>query len=151
MSNKGQEQSLITRYKIGLANEKDRTETLLLIEDYINKLEDKDFPSITRCAVHARISEKALLAWEIRTAENSDIRILLDIIRDRAKATLIEKGLDKSFDSRMTSFLLETNHGMKKQPTELTQNNIFNVSPEIMAEALALSRSPKQKKSSSKE
>lgn len=143
MSNKGISQSLATRQKISLANTKDRTELLEKIGGYIDGLKDNQFPSITACALHAGIGEKALLAYELRTAENSDIRIMLDIIRDRQKEYLTINGLNKTNDSRMSILLLKANHGLKEEPTALTQNNSFNVSAEILAEALELSRGKK--------
>lgn len=144
MTTLGQNLSLETRQKISLAKTKDRTELHKKIEEYILALTEKDFPSITRAAIYAGISEKALLAYELRTGENSEVRILLDTIRDLAKATLMENGLNKKFDARLSSFLLQANHGLKTEPTHLEQNNIFNVSPEILAEAIQLTRSPKK-------
>ena len=144
MSNKGTHLSTISRYKIAQSKIKDRTELLKKINEYILKLTSDDFPSITSASLHASISEKALLALELRTEENSDLRILLDVIRDKQKEYLMKNGLSRKTDSKLSIMLLKANHGLKEEPTNLTQNNSFNISPEILAEAIQLSRSNKK-------
>lgn len=140
MSTKGNELSIITRHKIGLANQKDRTELHEKINSYIEGLKAVDFPSIVSASLYAGISEKTLLSYEARTAEDSDIRILLTHIRDLQKQYLIEKGLSRLIDGKLTGLLLRADHGLKDEPTNLTQNNTFNVSPELLAEAIELSK-----------
>lgn len=141
MSTKGTERSLVTKEKISSALTKNRTKLLENVKDYILSLKETDFPSLTRCALYAGISEKALLALELRTADNSDLRILLDYIRDLQKASLMEGGLTKAFSDRMSTFLLQSNHGMKNEAPNLTQNNfISGISADLLAEAIELSR-----------
>lgn len=143
MSSAGYNHSLEARHKIGLENQKDKAKILRKIKDYIKELKNSDFPSITKCAIYAGISEKRLVAYEITTEENSDIRLALDLIRDLQKASLMENGLRKIFDGRMSFGLLQANHGLRIEPTQLTQNNTFNVSPEILAKAIDISRTKK--------
>lgn len=143
MSNKGIPQTALAKLKQANANTLDRTIWLSKVEDYINQLEKNSFPSITKCALYCGVSSKALLAYELRTPENSEVRILLEHIRDMQKAYLEENGLNKLLDSKITTLLLKANHGLKEEPTTLTQNNTFNVSPEILAEAIEISRSKK--------
>jgi len=140
MSTTGQTLSTLTKYKIGLANSKDRTELYARVNKYIEGLKDSDFPMIVSASLHAGISEQALLNHEALTAENSEIRVLLNHIRDKQKEYLVKKGLLKEIDGRLTGLLLKADHGLKEEPTNLTQNNTFNVSPEILAEAILLSR-----------
>jgi hypothetical protein len=143
MSNKGMAHTLATRQKMSLSTTKDRTLLLDTIVEYIKSLQSSDFPSITRCAIYCGLSEKTLLSYEMRSPEDSEIRVLLDVIRDMAKASLMENGLKKAFDGKLTAFLLQANHGLKTEAPHLTQNNTFNVSPEILAEAIELTRSKK--------
>lgn len=143
MSTKGLNQSIEVRRKISLANTKDRTKLHLKVKEYIKNLTPEDFPSITGCAIFCGVSEKMLLAYELRTDEDSEIRIMLDQIRDIQKQNIMKNGLFKSYDSGLSKFLLVSNHDMKENPTNLTQNNTFNVSPEILAEALEISRNKK--------
>jgi hypothetical protein len=143
MSTKGLNQSIEVRKKISIANTKDRTVLHQKIKEYIEKLIPEDYPSLTACAIYCGISEKMLLAYELRTQEDSEIRIMLDQIRDIQKQNLMKNGLFKSYDSGLSKFLLTSNHGMRENPTSLTQNNTFNVSPEILAEAIEISRNKK--------
>lgn len=143
MSNKGIPQSLETRRKIGLANTKDRTQKLIKVNEYITGLTPDSFPSLTDCAIYCGLSEVALSKWEATTEDNSEIRQSLGKIRTLQKSVLIRLGLAKKYDSGLTKFLLEVNHGMKSNPTELSQTNIFNISPDLLAEAIEISRKKK--------
>lgn len=143
MSTKGNKQTALTKYKIGLANTKDRTELHNRIIDYINSPPKDQSISLLNCSIYAGITESALLNYEASTAENSEIRQLLSLIRDLSKQNLIENGLNKKYDSRLTGRLLEVNHGLKSDPNSLTQNNYLNISPELLNEALALSKKNK--------
>lgn len=80
------------------------------------------------------------MIYEATTPEDSEIREALDLIRDKQKSKLIKGGLNREYDSKIATLLLTANHNIRPEPTQLTQNNTFNVSPEILAEALTLSR-----------
>lgn len=134
--------ALATRNKIGIANQKDRAKIDKAVKDYILTLKDEDYPQLTECAQHAGISERTLIRYELSTPEDSEIRLLLDFIRDEQKTRLIKNGLKGNYNSKLVMFLLERTQGMKQDPQSLSQTNIFNgVSPELLAEALALTRS----------
>lgn len=140
MSNKGNHHTTLAKRKIGIANKKDRAKIDKGIEDYINRLTKAQFPSLTAAANYAGISEKRLILYEMSTEDDSKIRLLLDEVRDRQKTKLIENGLNRKYDSRITGMLLQAHHGLKPENPNLTQTNIFNVSPDILADALALSK-----------
>lgn len=145
MSTKGKALTPVTRYKIAVSKTKDRTETLAKLREYISILNDPKekglIPSLVSASLYAGISKKALLAWELTTAENSEVREILDFVRDLEEKWLRENGLLGLTDSKLTGLLLKADHGLQEKPTQLTQNNTFNVSPELLAEALELSRS----------
>lgn len=147
MSNKGITQSALTKYKISDALQTNRTKILLKLKEYKKLLLDQDhsslIPSIVSASLYAGMSKKALLAWEITTAENSELRALLDFVRDFEEKYLRENGLLGKTDSKLTTTLLKADHGLQEKPPQLTQNNTFNVSPDILAEALELSRAKK--------
>jgi plasmid replication initiation protein len=146
MSFKGHNHSLAVRTKISLDNQKNRTIIDNKVIDYINCIKKSDFPNLTDCAIHAGISEKRLIQYELTTGEDSTIRLALDLIRDLQKSSLMKNGLYKIFDNKITTLLLKANHGLREEPTHLEQNNIFNISPEILAEALEISRTKKAPK-----
>lgn len=138
MSNKGNQLSLATKMAIGTANAKNRAIVDKKALDYIKQLSKGDLPSVTACAIYIGINEKNLVAYEMGTEEGSKIRLILGTVRDKQKLALMERGLNRKYDSRLSAMLLERLHGMRETP-KLEQTNIFNVPPEILAEAIALS------------
>jgi len=94
-------------------------------------------------SIHADISEQALLNYEARTEDASNIRVLLDRIRAKQKEYLMVNGLNKKSSSAIVKLLLTAHHGITETPSNLTQNNIFSISPELLNEALELSRKKK--------
>lgn len=148
MSTKGKELSTETKYKISLAKQTNRTKIIPKLKEYISILIDpneKDqIPSIVSASLYAGIGKKALLAWELSTAENSEVRQILDFIRDLEEKFLRENGLLRKIDGKLTGRLLEAEHGVRTSPQQLTQNNFYSgLEPEILAEAIALSRTKK--------
>lgn len=149
MSTKGKELAPVTRYKIAVAKQKDRAKIIEKLREYISIITDpreKDLiPSLVSASLYAGISKKALLQWELTTAEDSEVREILDFIRDLEEKWLRENGLLGKTDSKLTGLLLKADHGLQEKPTQLTQNNTFNISPDLLAEAIELSRQPKGK------
>lgn len=147
MSTKGKSLLPTTRYKISISKQKNRAKIIEKLKQYANMLTDPSesdlVPSVVSASLYAGISKKALIAWELTTAENSEVRALLDFVRDMEEKYLRENGLLGKTDSKLTSLLLKSDHGLQEKPQQLTQNNTFNVSPELMAEAIELSRSKK--------
>lgn len=144
MSMKGVSHTEIAKRRIGIANAKDRAIIDKKVNEYIRLLSKKDLPSLTDAALYAGIAEKNLINYENTTDEGSKIRLALDEIRDRQKSFLMKNGLYRMIDSRLTGLLLEANHNLKKDHNpNLSQTNIFNVSPEVLADAISLSRSQK--------
>ncbi len=146
MSTKGLEVTLATRHKISLANKKDRAKINLKIKEYILSLTNNDLPQLTDAAIYAGISEKTLIRYEMSEDEDSEIRLLLDLIRDLQKSKLIENGLYKRYDSRLAGLLLERLHGMQPAPTALSQTNIFGLSPELLADAIEITKKKEKAK-----
>ncbi len=143
MSNRNISQTSQTKLKISLANKKDHTILINSLEEYIAGLTPSDFPSIVSACLHANINEKAVLSYELRTSEDSDIRSLLDKIRMMQKKYLLDNGLSNKINGKLTGLLLSSDHGINDKPQNLTQNNTFNISPELLAEAIELSRTKK--------
>lgn len=144
MSTKGKELTMSTKYKISVSKTKDRSKIVGKLREYKTLLTDPEekglIPSIVSASLYAGISKKSLLAWEITTADNSEVREILDFIRDLEEKYLREMGLLGKTDSKLTTLLLKADHGIQETPQQLTQNNTFNVSPDILAEAIEISR-----------
>lgn len=146
MSTKGLALTKVTRQKISKRKKIDRTETLEKLMEYIQTITtnnpDNRCPSIVSASLYAGISKKALLNWELTTAEGSEVREILDFIRDLEEDYLRTNGLNGTADSKLTQLILKSDYGLQEKPAQLTQNNTFNgISPELLAEALELSRS----------
>jgi len=101
--------------------------------------EKEEFPTIEHLASYLGIGTRTLYAWE---QEYSEFQQTMDLLRDAQRHLLISGGLTNKYNARFASFLLKANHGMQdKQPlVHATQNNNFNVPPELMADAIKLVR-----------
>lgn len=143
MSNRNIPQATQTKLKIALAHKKDYTELHEKLEEYLSKLTPLDFPSIVSASLHAGVSEKAVLSYELRTTENSEIRSLLDKIRMLQKKFLMDNGLSNKINGKLTGLLLSAEHNLNEKPQQLTQNNTFSIAPELLAEAIEISRGKK--------
>ena len=142
MSRAGVPMTLNNKLKLREVNTKNQSELYISLLEYIDSLTPDIFPTITDASIYAGINEKTLLSFEARSIEGSDIRGILNIIRDRSKSYLMHNGLNNKINGKLTAMLLGANHDMQSKPTELTQNNTFNISPELLAEAILLSKSP---------
>ncbi len=115
-------------------------ETSRRVLHYIKKCQkEEDFPTIEHLASELGVGTRTLYAWEEAYPE---FQHTMDMLRDSQKHLLISGGLSNKYNARFASFLLKANHGMQdKQPlVHATQNNNFNVAPEIMADAIKLIR-----------
>lgn len=143
MSFKGNKQTPQNKLAVSIATKKDHTVLLESLETYISQLKPQDFPSIVSACLCANMSEKAVLSYEMRQPEESTIRSLLDKIRMLQKKFLLDNGLSNKINGKLTGLLLSSDHGINDKPQQLTQNNTFNLSPELLAEAIELSRTKK--------
>jgi len=116
-------------------------ETPKRVISYIKKCQEKEeFPTIEHLSSHLGIGTRTLYAWE---QEYSEFQQTMDMLRDAQRHLLISGGLTNKYNARFASFLLKANHGMTdaKPLVSATQNNIFNnISPELLAEAMKITR-----------
>lgn len=140
MSNSGTIRTEESKRKISVANTRDHTELYNRLEEYISNLKENDCPLIVSASLYAGVSEQALLNHELRTTEESKLRELLNKIRMLQKDFLIRNGLANKINGKLTGLLLSAEHGINDRPQQLTQNNTFNISPELLAEAIEISR-----------
>lgn len=139
MSNKNNPHTIEVRNKIKLAKQENRKEVLGKIIEYCDKLEEtKKPPSIVSACLYAQIGKRALLRWEQDEPPEADIRLLLEYIRMREEQYLRDGALLGIIDSKIATLLLKAEHGVNDMPTQLTQNNTFNISPELLSEALKI-------------
>lgn len=140
MSNSGTIRTEESKRKLSVSNTRDHTELYNRLEEYISNLKENDCPLIVSASLYAGVSEQALLNHELRTTEESKLRELLNKIRMLQKDFLIRNGLANKINGKLTGLLLSAEHGINEKPQQLTQNNTFNISPELLAEAIEISR-----------
>ncbi|MFS8159132.1 MAG: terminase small subunit [Candidatus Roizmanbacteria bacterium] len=115
-------------------------ETPRRVMHYIKKCQkNSGFPTIEHLASELGLGTRTLYAWE---TEYSEFKHTMEILRDAQRHLLIFGGLTNKYNSRFASFLLKANHGMSdaKPLVHATQNNTFNVSPELLAEAIEITK-----------
>lgn len=115
-------------------------ETARRVMKYIKKCQEKnDFITIEHLASVLGVGTRTLYAWE---NEHSEFQHTMDMLRDAQRDQLLRGGITNKYNARFASFLLKANHGMQDrvQPVNATQNNYLNISPELMAEAVKLTK-----------
>ena len=115
-------------------------ETCKRVMHYINSCsKTEEFPTIEHLASSLGIGTRTLYTWE---TEYSEFQQTMDMLRDAQRHMLISGGLTNKYNSRFASFLLKANHGMTdtKPLVQATQNNNYNISPELLAEAIDIMR-----------
>ncbi len=115
-------------------------ETARRVISYIKKCNQKhDIPTIEQLSLELGVGTRTLYAWE---EAHSDFQQTMDMLRATQRDLLVRGGLTNKYNARFASFLLKANHGMQdKQPlVNATQNNTYNVSPELMADAIKMVR-----------
>ena len=134
-------QSLATRQKIALKKQKiSNADLIQAATDYLNKYAQSSagFPTIAELARHIGITQSTL---KDRATTLPDLTRIIEIIRDRQEHLLIRGGLNGSYNSNFAQFLLKSKHNYADLPTQLTQNNNFTISADVLAEALKLTNS----------
>jgi len=109
-----------------------------LVTNYINScIKNDDFPTIEGIALKLGVVSKTIYAWE---NEYEDFLHTTELLRTTQRSLLIRNGLTGKYSTSFAAFLLKAMHGFtdSKPLYEATQNNIFNVSPDILAEALKI-------------
>jgi hypothetical protein len=131
-------QTEITKYKISLANsEHTREEFVSAWERYEVMLHDdpKLLPNETRYCLEVGISETHILEYVAKIPEVGEI---LQHIFDLQKAYCLENGITQKVNPIFSMFLLKAKHNFHDSPQSLTQNNSFNISKDVLADALAI-------------
>ena len=137
----GRKVSLATRQKISLSKTKHTKDSLMASAiEYINyieegKPEDKRIPSIVGFCLVAGISRSRLYDLAQTIPEVSDIVEYIGMMQeDRA----IQGGMTNKLNPIFSMFMLKSKHGYQDTSPKLTQTNNFNISPDLLADALAL-------------
>lgn len=113
-------------------------ETPKRVINYTKKcLANDEFPTIEHLASYLGVGTRILYEWE---KEYSDFLQTMDMLRDAQRHLLISGGLSNKYNARFAAFLLKASHGLTDATplVKATQNNTFNVSPDLLADALKI-------------
>lgn len=143
MSDKPTTKALTTREKISLSKTKYTKPDLIDGSvDYIDSIlngdpKEKKIPSIVGLCLEIGISRSRLYELADKWQEVADI---LEYIRMLQEDKALQGGLTNRLNPVFSMFLLKGKHGYQDQAPTLNQTNNFNISPELLADAIKLMR-----------
>jgi hypothetical protein len=140
MSTKGTKLLPETREKIALAKSKITIQHLRESADTYHSvlfMNDKQLPTIQAYCLVAGISPSYLYQL---AQENPEVEDIIDMILVKQEKYLLENGITGRANPIFSMFLLKSKHNYQDSPKQLTQNNNFNISPDILADAIKLMR-----------
>lgn len=136
--------ALTTREKISLSKTK-YTKAVLMdgaviyIDKILNqKPKEKLIPSIVGLCLDIGISRSRMYELSEKWQEVSDILEYVSMLQEN---TALQGGMTNRLNPIFSMFLLKGKHGYIDTPQAITQTNHFNVTPELMADAITLMRS----------
>jgi len=141
--------SVTTREKISLAKTKYTKDHLINAGvAYIDRIttaepEDKLVPSIVGYCLEAGISRTRL--WEL-SQQWDEVANIVEYIGMLQEELALSGGLTGRTNSVFSMFLLKSKHNYQDTQQQLTQNNTFNISPDLLADALAIMKETATKK-----
>lgn len=136
-------QTLATRQKISLSKTKYTKDYLAkggaeYIEKFLNMKDDeKRMPTVAGFCLHVGISRSRLYELAGIMDEVADIVEYIGLMQEDLA---LNGGMFNKTNPIFSMFLLKSKHNYRDTPANLTQNNTFNVSPELLADALTLMR-----------
>lgn len=140
MSTKGTKMLPETREKISLAKTKITLQHLREKADTYHAtlfMNDKLLPTLQGYCLVAGISPGYLYELSNEMPEVADI---IEMIKVKQEKFLLENGITGKANPIFSMFLLKSKHQYQDSPQQLTQNNNFNISPDILADAIKLMR-----------
>jgi len=145
MSNKGNTTSIATRNKISLVKTK-HTQTQLVRAGnaYIKHLEEnpKELPTLSGYCLKASIHPTNLRDYTVKYPR---VRQHIETISLLQEQYCLVNGIRNRTNPIFSMFLLKSKHGFIDQPKTIEQHNTINLTPELMADAIALSEENKKK------
>jgi len=123
-----------------------KKDTTRRVINYINDcLKNKEFPTKQEIALILGVTTVTFIEWS-RLYE--DFSYAMAALKDAQELLLSTEGLSGKFNARIATLLLKADHNKQEAPDTLhaTQTNIFQgLSPELLAEAMELSKLKRSK------
>jgi hypothetical protein len=136
MSRKGTKQTEATKAKISLANTK---HDIAILESqaiaYIENLKPDTLPTLSGLCLAIAIDHRNINDFRMQSPKLDKLCAYIENLQEEY---LINNGLHNRVNPGFAQFLLKTKHNYKENPTQLTQNNYTNISPDVLAEALTI-------------
>lgn len=135
-----------TRQKISLSKTKYTKDYIMQKgAEYIEKIasapkEDKVIPSVVAFCLHAGISRSRVYELAQQWQEVADIIEYIGMLQEDAA---LQGGMTNRLNPIFSMFLLKGKHGYIDHAPQLNQTNNFNISPELLSDALQLMREKK--------
>lgn len=110
------------------------------VMDYTKNCQENDkFPTIEELASILNVGTRTIYEW---IDIYDDFSQTIEMLRDLQRQMLVSKGLKGEYNSRFSIFLLKANHKFRENEPLIntSQNNNFNISPDLLADALKLMR-----------
>jgi hypothetical protein len=143
MSTKGKELTPATRHNISVSKTKIKKSDLIKAgKEYLTQLQEneKQLPTITGYALYAGISKRHLYTLADKYPEVSHI---LELIINLQEEYALTRGITNRANPIFSMFLLKSKHNFRDNPQNVSQTNNFNISPDVLADAIQLMRSKK--------
>lgn len=139
--------ALTTRQKISLSKTKYTNEYLMqagvrYVEKILNQTPDKPLtPSVVGFCLEAGISKSRL--YEL-AATNTEVADIVEYVGMLGENHALNGGMHGKTNPIFSMFYLKAAHHYQDSPQQLTQNNTFNVSADLLADALQLMKENKK-------
>lgn len=129
----------MTKYSIKLGRPSKYTvNTIPKAKKYTEKcLSSNQLPTIEELAITLGTGTRTLYDWQ---EDYPDFSQTMDALRDAQRYLLIKNGLNSTYSTQFSMFLLRAIHGLndRKPDYQATQNNYLNISPDVVTEALKM-------------
>lgn len=142
-SDKPASKTLTTREKISLSKTKYKIPDLIeqsveYIENILNQdPKDKKLPSVVGLCLHIGISRSRL--YELRD-KHKQVADIIEYIGMMQEDAALQGGITNRLNPVFSMFLLKGKHGYQDQAPQLNQTNNFNISPDLLADAIEIIR-----------
>ena len=138
MSNKGNSLSATTRGLISKSKTKHTKANLIQsANDYIEHLrsDEKELPTLAGFCLVAGIHPTNLSDYTIKYPEVNQLVSYIALMQEQYCLT---RGIRNQANPIFSMFLLKSKHQYHDQPQQLNQTNNFNISPDLLADALKI-------------
>jgi len=136
MSTKGIKTTTTTKRAISQAKTKITVASLIQSHNkYIETLttDPKLLPNIAGFALFTQVNRQYLLEL---AQSHPEVANMIEDIGTRQEQYLLQNGITNTANSSIAIFILKAKHNFKEQNNNLTQNNNFNISTDVLKQAL---------------